>query len=191
MDNNYEHIANGNLQEEPEGVNPENEQPAEIPFGNDDRLAEESDALSELQAQYSELNDSFLRLNADFDNYRKRTVKEKADIIRSGGERVLIGIIPLIDDFERALETIKTSSDNMALVDGVELIYGKFIAFLNQNGVKEIETQNQPFDPERFEAVTTVPVEDRGQKGTIVDCLQKGYELNDKILRFPKVIVGE
>ena len=191
MDNNYEHIANGNLQEEPEGVNPENEQPAEIPFGNDDRLAEESDALSELQAQYSELNDSFLRLNADFDNYRKRTVKEKADIIRSGGERVLIGIIPLIDDFERALETIKTSSDNMALVDGVELIYGKFIAFLNQNGVKEIETQNQPFDPERFEAVTTVPVEDPGQKGTIVDCLQKGYELNDKILRFPKVIVGE
>ena len=191
MDNNYEHIANGNLQEEPERVNPENEQPAEIPFGNDDRLAEESDALSELQAQYSELNDSFLRLNADFDNYRKRTVKEKADIIRSGGERVLIGIIPLIDDFERALETIKTSSDNMALVDGVELIYGKFIAFLNQNGVKEIETQNQPFDPERFEAVTTVPVEDPGQKGTIVDCLQKGYELNDKILRFPKVIVGE
>ena len=191
MDNNYEHIANGNLQEEPEGVNPENEQPAEIPFGNDDRLAEESDALSELQAQYSELNDNFLRLNADFDNYRKRTVKEKADIIRSGGERVLIGIIPLIDDFERALETIKTSSDNMALVDGVELIYGKFIAFLNQNGVKEIETQNQPFDPERFEAVTTVPVEDPGQKGTIVDCLQKGYELNDKILRFPKVIVGE
>lgn len=79
----------------------------------------------------------------------------------------------------------------MALVDGVELIYGKFIAFLNQNGVKEIETQNQPFDPERFEAVTTVPVEDPGQKGTIVDCLQKGYELNDKILRFPKVIVGE
>lgn len=145
----------------------------------------------ELQAKYSELNDSFLRLNAEFDNFRKRTLKEKADIIKSGGERVLLSIITLIDDFERALVSLHESEDKGALLEGLDLIYSKFISFLKQNGVEEIETVGLPFDAESFEAVTTMPTQDKSQKGIIIDCIQKGYKLNDKIIRFPKVVVGE
>ncbi len=145
----------------------------------------------ELQTKYSELNDSFLRLNAEFDNFRKRTLKEKADIIKSGGERVLLSIITLIDDFERALVSLHESEDKGALLEGLDLIYTKFISFLKQNGVEEIETVGLPFDAESFEAVTTMPTQDKSQKGIIIDCIQKGYKLNDKIIRFPKVVVGE
>ncbi len=187
----YDNKSVSDFEKEPESLDPENEKLPDATPDNEDNLSEDTDPFAELQIKYNDLNDSFLRLNADFDNYRKRTVKEKADIIKSGGERVLINIIPLIDDFERALQTIRSASDNPALIEGVELIYSKFVSFLNQNGIKEIEARGQVFDPERFEAVTTIPVEDPEQKGTVVDCLQKGYELNDKILRFPKVIVGE
>src|SRR5690554_3473232 len=149
------------------------------------------DEIVQLQQKYNELNDSFLRLNAEFDNFRKRTIKEKAEIIKTGGERVLHGIISLVDDFERGLAVLNESEDKNAMVEGMELIYNKFISFLNQNGVEEIEAIGQPFDADTFEAVTTIPVEDESDKGVIVDCIQKGYRLNDKIIRFPKVVVGE
>ena len=137
------------------------------------------------------MNNKHLRLHAEFDNYRKRTLKEKMEIIKAGGEKVLTEIIPLIDDFERALETVQNAHDKEAIVEGMELIYAKFVNFINQQGVKEIETIGEPFDSDKFEAVTTIPVQDESQKDMVVDCIQKGYILNDKILRFPKVIVGK
>ena len=104
---------------------------------------------------------------------------------------MLLDIVTLVDDFERALESLNKTDDKKGIVEGIDLIYTKFINFLKQHGVKEIETADQPFDPDRFEAVTTIPVEEESRKGLVVDCIQKGYEMNDKIIRYPKVIVGE
>ena len=149
------------------------------------------DEMETLQENYDELNNSYLRLHAEFDNYRKRTLKEKMEIIKSGGEKVLSEMIPLVDDFERALETVQNADDKEAIVEGLELIYSKFISFLNQNGVKEIEAIGEPFDADKFEAITTIPAQNKSQKDMVVDCIQKGYILNEKVLRFPKVIVGK
>ena len=164
-----------------------------------DNLSEEETLLTDdamtqvqtLQEKYDELNNNHLRLHAEFDNYRKRTLKEKMEIIKAGGERVLTEIIPLIDDFERALDTVQNATDKEAIVEGMELIYAKFVSFINQQGVKEMETIGQPFDADKFEAITTIPAQDESQKDMVVDCIQKGYILNEKILRFPKVIVGK
>ncbi len=150
-----------------------------------------SKQLDDLQQKYDELNNSYLRLHAEFDNFRKRTLKEKADLIKHGGERVLLDVISLVDDFERALVILHEAENKEAMLEGMNLIYGKFTNFLKQHGVKEIEAIGQPFDADRFEAVTTIPVQDESQRGTIVDCIMKGYALNEKIIRFPKVIVGE
>lgn len=142
-------------------------------------------------AELESLKDSHLRLMAEFDNYRKRTIKEKAELIKNGGEKILIGLLPVIDDFERALETIaKASATESSLVGGIELIYNKFIAFLNQNGVKALETDNKDFDEELFEAIAVVPTEDETKKGKVMDCVQKGYTLNDKVIRHAKVVVA-
>lgn len=156
--------------------------------GNNEATGDEVELL---QKKYDELNDSYLRLHAEFDNFRKRTLKEKAELIKSGGERVLLDIVTLVDDFERALDSLHKTDDKEALLEGMDLIYSKFINFLKQHGVKEIEAVGQPFDADRFEAVTTIPVTEESRKGTVVDCIQKGYEMNEKIIRFPKVIVGE
>ena len=150
----------------------------------------ESGEQQELQQKYDELNDNYLRLFADFDNYRKRTLKEKADIIKSGGEKVLKDIIPLIDDFERAIVALHQSDDKEAILEGIDLIYNKFMNFLQQHGIKEIEAIGLPFDPEKFEAVGTIPAPEESQEGVVIDLVQKGYTLNDKVIRFPKVIVG-
>lgn len=151
----------------------------------------EQQTMENLQQEYNELNDSYLRLHAEFDNFRKRTLKEKTDLIKSGGERVLLDIITLVDDFERALEALHKTDDREALLEGMDLIYSKFITFLKQHGVNEIDAIGQPFDADNFEAVTTIPATEESMKGVVVDCIQKGYRLNDKVIRFPKVIVGE
>ncbi|NMB49521.1 MAG: nucleotide exchange factor GrpE [Bacteroidales bacterium] len=151
----------------------------------------EQDKHQKLQREYDELNEKYIRLFADFDNFRKRTLKEKADIIKSGGEKVLSDIIPLIDDFERAITALHKSDDKEALLEGIDLIYTKFLNFLQQHGIKEIEAIGQPFDPEKFEAVGTIPAPEESQEGVVIDLVQKGYTLNDKVIRFPKVIVGE
>lgn len=161
-----------------------------------DKMTDETEVLPEdagdnLQRKYDELNDSYLRLHAEFDNFRKRTLKEKADLIKGGGERVLLDIITLVDDIERALEALHKTEEREAVLEGMDLIYTKFIAFLKQHGVNEIKAIGQPFDADSFEAITTLPTEEAAQKGMVVDCIQKGYRLNDKIIRFPKVIVGE
>ena len=152
---------------------------------------EDVDEVENFQEKYEELNNSYLRLHAEFDNYRKRTLKEKMETIKTGGEKVLTEMIPLIDDFERALETVQNADNKEAIVEGLELIYAKFIGFLNQNGVKEIKAIGEPFDADKFEAVTTIPAQDKSQKDRVIDCIQKGYVLNEKVLRFPKVIVGK
>ena len=168
----------------------------------DDKMADEEELLTEevldevedlqdLQDKYDDLNNNHLRLHAEFDNYRKRTLKEKVEIIKAGGERVLSDMIPLIDDFERALETVQKADNKEAIVEGLELIYNKFIGFLNQNGVKEIEAIGEKFDADKFEAVTTIPAQDESQIDVVVDCIQKGYKLDEKVIRFPKVIVGK
>jgi molecular chaperone GrpE len=147
--------------------------------------------IEELGLKLVELSDKHLRLQAEFDNYRKRTMKEKAELIKSGGESVLLNIFPVVDDFERALATIKDVSDEDMVKKGILLIYNKFRDFLKQNNIKEIDALNQTFDVDVHEALTKIPVNDDSQKGKVVDVIQKGYLLNEKVVRFAKVVIGE
>ena len=132
-----------------------------------------------------------MRLSAEFDNYRKRTMKEKAELILNGGEKSISSILPVIDDFERAIKTMETAKDVKAVKEGVELIYNKFMAVMAQNGVKVIETKDQPLDSDYHEANAVIPAPSEEQKGKILDCVQTGYTLNDKVIRHAKVVVGE
>lgn len=147
--------------------------------------------VQELGEKLAELNDKHLRLQAEFDNFRKRTMKEKAELIKSGGESVLINILPIVDDFERALVSLKDVPDDDAGKKGTELIYSKFSEFLKQNNIKVIDALNQDFDVDHHEAITKIPAPDEKLKGKVVDVLQKGYLLNDKVIRFAKVVIGE
>lgn len=149
------------------------------------------DEIEQMKQQFAELNDKNLRLMAEFDNYRKRTLKERIDLIKTAGEKILVDMLPLVDDFERGLKAMETSEDVQAVKDGVDLIYSKFISFLLQNGVKAIPTENEAFDTEFHEAITTFPAPTEELKGKIIDCVAKGYTLNDKVIRFSKVVVGE
>ncbi len=146
--------------------------------------------VNELQNQLNELNDRYLRLAAEYDNYRKRTLKEKAELIKTAGEKVIVNLLPVMDDFERALEHIDRASDLEALKEGVKLIYNHFQKFLKQEGVEEIEALGKPLDTDLHEAVQQVPAESEEQKGKIVQVVQKGYKLNDKVIRHAKVIVA-
>jgi molecular chaperone GrpE len=153
-----------------------------------DNVAEEKE---DLQKKYDELNDSHLRLMAEFDNYRKRTLREKAELIKSGGEAALTGLLPVIDDLERAMQTIRTAEDIDAVKEGIELIYNKFVTYLGQQGVKPIQAVGEPFDTEKFEAVAIIPAPGEDKKGKVIDSVQTGYTLYDKVIRHAKVVVGE
>lgn len=147
--------------------------------------------VQELGEKLAEITDKHLRLQAEFDNFRKRTMKEKADLIKSGGESVLVNILPVVDDFERALVSLKDVPDDDAGKKGTQLIYNKFNEFLKQNNIKVIDALNQDFDVDLHEAITKIPAPDEKLKGKVVDVLQKGYLLNDKVIRFAKVVIGE
>ena len=155
---------------------------------------QEVDETEALKARIEELEDKNLRMMAEFDNYRRRTNKEKLDLMATAGERIFTEMLPLVDDFERA---IKVQSDNVqgtkdydSMAEGVRLIYQKFIAFLDKNDVHAIETEGVDFNTDEHEAVTTFAAgEDK--KGKVIDCTQKGYKLGDKVIRFAKVVVGE
>ena len=151
----------------------------------------EPNELEKLQAQVDEMKDKYLRLSAEFDNYRKRTMKEKAELILNGGEKSLSSILPIVDDFERALKNMETAEDVAAVREGVELIYNKFMTVLGQNGVKVIETKEQPLNTDFHEAIAVIPAPAEELKGKILDCVQTGYTLNDKVIRHAKVVVGE
>ena len=160
---------------------PQNDQAEEAaPLTHEEQLEKE---LEDAQAVIEEQKDKYLRLSAEFDNYRKRTMKEKAELILNGGEKSISSILPVIDDFERAIKTMETAKDVKAVKEGVELIYNKFMATLAQNGVKVIETKDQPLDTDYHEAIAVIPAPSEEQKGKILDCVQTGYTLNDKVER--------
>jgi|DewCreStandDraft_4_1066084.scaffolds.fasta_scaffold02206_6 molecular chaperone GrpE len=149
------------------------------------------DKVAELTTQLEEMKDKYLRLTAEFDNYRKRTLKEKADLIKFASEEVLKDLLPVIDDLDRALKAIETANDINAVKEGIALIVNKFNDFLKAKGVKEIDALGKELDTDLHEAITKIPVQDDAQKGKIVDVIQKGYMLHEKVMRFSKVVVGE
>ncbi len=166
--------------------------------GTKDSEVEENDGLSpegkqieELSAKVNELNDRYLRLTAEYDNYRKRTLKERMELTKSAGESLLKGILPVVDDFDRAISHLNDASDLDAVKEGIDLIYNKFQEFLKQNGVTEIEAKEKDFDTDLHEAITKIPAPNDELKGKVIDCIEKGYMLNDKVMRFSKVVVGE
>ena len=154
----------------------------------EEKLAQE---LEEANKVIEEQKDKYLRLSTEFDNYRKRTMKEKAELILNGAEKTISSILPIVDDFERALKNMETATDVAAVKEGVELIYNKFMSVLGQDGVKVIETKEKPLDTDFHEAIAVIPAPDKSLKGKILDCVQTGYTLNDKVIRHAKVVVGE
>lgn len=147
--------------------------------------------LEETRYKLSDINDRYIRLSAEFDNYRKRTLKEKTDMIKTAGGEALTDVIPVIDDFERALSVIDKAVDVNAVKDGVILIYNKFKEFLKAKGITEIEALNQEFDTDFHEALTKIPAPSEEQKGKVVDVIQKGYKIEEKVIRYAKVVIGE
>ncbi|MCH4182933.1 MAG: nucleotide exchange factor GrpE [Prevotella sp.] len=150
---------------------------------------EKKDPLKEAQEQIAQLKDKYLRSVAEFDNYRKRTLKEKADLILNGGEKTIMAILPVMDDFERALSN--TSEEPKAIKDGMNLIFKKFQKTLSGLGVKKIDTKDKDFDTAYMEAVAMVPGMGDKKKGKVIDCVQAGYTLNEKVIRHAKVAVGQ
>lgn len=192
-DNNKKHDKTSpSMEEEINGM----EEEATCCGENEERDTIESG--DDLQSELNQLNEAlekekkeYLFLMAEFDNFRKRTLKEKSDIIRNAGEQVLKGLLPIIDDFERGLKAAEDSEGQTAIREGMELIYTKLIKYLEQNGVKAIDTAGSDFDTEKHEAISVVPVQDENLKGKILDTVQKGYTINDKVLRHAKVVVGQ
>lgn len=151
---------------------------------------EEKDPLEELQAKYNELNDKYLRMYSEFENFRRRTAKERLDLMKSAGEDVFKLMLPIIDDFERARTNMETATDVPSVKEGVELIYTKLVKELGNKGLKPMETKGETFDPEFHEAITQFPAPSDDMKGKVIDEVEKGYFLNDKVIRFAKVVVG-
>ena len=171
---------------------------------NDDTVADDTtadvtvDEVEGMQARSDELaqqlakeKNDYLFLRADFDNYRKRTLKEREELIRNAAEKVLRGLLPIVDDFERGLEATKDAADADAVRQGMELIYNKLIKYLADNGVKAMESTGADFDPDFHEAIAAIPAPTPEQKGKVIDTTQRGYMYNDKVLRHAKVAVGE
>ncbi len=158
----------------------------------DGKLADiSSDTEEEMLEKLTEMQDRYLRLSAEFDNYRKRTLREKIELAHTGGESVIRNLLPIIDDFDRAMISMRATDDCSAVKAGLELIYVKIYDFLRQNGVKEIEAVNEPFNSDLHDAMTSMAVDDDALKGRIIEITQKGYTLNEKVIRHPKVVVGE
>jgi len=192
---NKENAINPNNKNKEKSEDSDSERSTEHSSGG---LAEESIAsdkvvpdVKSLEEKLAEMQDKYIRLSAEFDNYRKRTLREKMEISKYAGENMLIDIIPLMDDFERALKHMDTAGDCAGMKNGIDIIYGKFSEFLKQNGIKEIESMNSDFNVDLHEAVAKTPVDEDEKKGKVVDVLLKGYYLRDKVLRFAKVVVGE
>ena len=147
--------------------------------------------LDEANEKIATLEDKYLRQVAEFDNYRKRTVKEKAELIKNGGERAIESILPVLDDFERALANMSKDENASEIMTGVELIYNKFVGILKQNGLQKIDTEGADFNTDFHEAIAIIPAPTEELKGKVLDCVQAGYTLNDKVIRHAKVAVGE
>ncbi len=186
-------------QEEQEPIQPELEQDANTETETETQSESPSDSEpkdeSELAVNQEEFDsiwkDKYLRLSADFDNYRRRTLKEKMDLTRMGGEKLLKDLLPVIDDFERGLQVVRKTDVHETVVQGMDLIYLKIQDFLKQQGVQEIKAVNEVFDTEFHEAITKIPAPNKDLKGKVLDVTEKGYLLHEKVIRFAKVVVGE
>ena len=176
---------------EEQAVNNENVATEETPAIEESEEERVQRELNEANEKIATLEDKYLRQVAEFDNYRKRTLKEKAELIKNGGERAIESILPVLDDFERALANMAKDENAQEILTGVELIYNKFMGILKQNGLQKIETEGQEFDTDYHEAIAMVPTPDEALKGKVLDCVQTGYMLNDKVIRHAKVAVGE
>lgn len=148
-------------------------------------------SLDEAEARIADLQDKYLRLSAEFDNYRKRTIKEKSEIIKTAAEKTITAILPVLDDMERALLNMQKSDDAQALREGMKLINAKFLKILSQEGLNKIETEGADFNTDFHEAIAMIPAPSEDQKGKVLDCVQTGYKLNDKVIRHAKVAVAQ
>lgn len=155
-----------------------------------EEVQQEDEAVKALEARVAEVNDKYIRLAAEFDNYRRRTARERLDLIATAGEDIIKGMLPVLDDCERALQVLRESEADKAAIEGTELIYNKLMTFLKGRGLSVIEALGKKLDTDYHEAVAQLPVQEKKQKNKIVDVIQQGYKLNDKVIRFAKVVVG-
>jgi molecular chaperone GrpE len=173
-----------------EALDKEMETPsAEETTGNPEQA--DSPAVAELAAQVAELKDKYLRLFAEFENYKRRTAKEKLDMIGSAAKNTIVNFLPVLDDFERAKAAADQENSTEVFSEGVELVYQKFLQTLKNQGLKRIETENATFDAEYHEAITEIPAPTEEMKGKVIDTLEQGYFLQDKVIRYAKVVVGK
>ncbi len=147
--------------------------------------------LEEAKKTIEEQKDKYLRLSAEFDNYRKRTMKEKAELIKNGGEKAISAILPILDDLERALQNMQKADNVQSMYEGLDLIFQKFHKVLSQEGLQKMDPVGETFDTDYHEAIALVPAPDEAQKGKVLDCVQTGYKLNDKVIRHAKVVVAQ
>src|ERR1035437_146152 len=171
---------------------PENDKSkeSEEPIEHEEVLLVNEDKISEMQAKIDELNDKYLRLYSEFDNFRKRTSKEKIELIQTAGEDIFTNLLPLVDDFERAIKSNEEIPDIKIITDGVNLIYNKLKTTLAKKGLAEMKSVGEPFNTDLHEAVTNIPAPSDALKGKVVEELEKGYTLNGKVIRFAKVVIG-
>lgn len=151
----------------------------------------EKEEMARLEAEIAELKDKYLRQAAEFDNYRKRTLKEKTELILNGGEKIITSLLPVLDDMERAQQNIEKSDDVEALKEGTNLVFKKLMTVLESAGLQKIDTDGKDFDTDVHEAIAMVPATTDDQKGKVIDCVQAGYKLNEKVIRHAKVAIGQ
>ena len=174
--------------------NTESEENTDVNETEVEALSDEERLEIELEKARQEIDkqkNEYLFLRAEFDNFRKRTLKEKSELLLNGGERAFKGLLPVIDDFERAIAAIQTSNDVESVKEGINLIYNKFIKYLNDNGVKKIQSKDAEFNTDFHEAMTLFPIDDEDKKGKVIDVIEEGYTMNDKVIRHAKVVVGQ
>lgn len=188
-----ENVNNENKTEEQEKLTIEENNCEQMENGNEESVAEEAekDPMQKMQEELDALRDKYLRSVAEFDNYRKRTLKEKAELILNGAEKTVLAILPVLDDMERAIENGAKTDDAFVLKEGMELIHQKFGKILEGIGVKKIDTADADFTTDYHEAIAMVPGMGDDKKGKVLDCVQTGYTLNEKVIRHAKVAVGQ
>ena len=186
-----ENQGNEPLENETVNNKPENGNETEAEAKTEEHELTPEERIAELEQELEKEKKEYLFLMAEFDNFRKRTMKEKIEIMKNGAEKAMSDILPVIDDFERALQAMGEQTDVKSLKEGVELIYNKYIKYLEANGVKAIDSNKAEFDTELHEAVANFPTPEEELKGKVIDTVQKGYKINDKVLRHAKVVVGQ
>ncbi|MNJ93014.1 heat shock protein GrpE [compost metagenome] len=183
-------VENNTAEEATENIKDNVENTAEQTENEVSEPVVELSVEEKLLQQVSELNDKYLRLFAEFDNFKRRTQKERVELLQTAGKDIVVSLLPVLDDFERAIKATEKSTEVAPVREGIELVQTKLKSILTQKGLKEIESLNTPFDTDLHEAITQIPSPTEEQKGKVIDQLEKGYTLNDKVVRFAKVVVG-